>query len=271
MLLAGRGKHGQTSLAGGYDVSAGAACLGPKADLTQSGEFVSISNTKGTLSGDLTLKRGVLSGTVHCVEPHLGTDCRAGLLRAAFGRVGGRPLSAELKRDPPAAGTPKPRVPGSVAGVYALAPTSACLGSKFTLAGSGSRYTLSSANKQRGTLTYRKRHRRCSAERSRCNHGGSRRFAGTAINLTIDTMLIGAGRHAAVSEHVQATKTRTSDQTVVAFFIAMLVVMLFARLCGAIMPRIRQPRVMGEVLAGIILGPTVFGALLPGIQGKLFA
>ncbi len=76
---------------------------------------------------------------------------------------------------------------------------------------------------------------------------------------------------AAASEHVQATKTRTSDQTVVAFFIAMLVVMLFARLCGAVMPKIRQPRVMGEVLAGIILGPTVFGAVLPTIQGQLFA
>src|SRR5947199_9088974 len=37
------------------------------------------------------------------------------------------------------------------------------------------------------------------------------------------------------------------------------------------MPRIRQPQVMGEVLAGIILGPTVFGAVLPGIQGRLFA
>jgi Kef-type K+ transport system membrane component KefB len=47
--------------------------------------------------------------------------------------------------------------------------------------------------------------------------------------------------------------------------------MLFARLCGTLMPRIGQPRVMGEVLAGIILGPTVFGAIDPGLQSKLFA
>ncbi len=269
VIVAGRGKHGQTSLAGGYDVSAGAACLGPKADLTQSGQFVSISNTKGTLGGDLTFKRGVLSGTVHCVNhssARIAARFSSGLLT---GGIGGQTLSAEQKRDPPAAGTPKPRVPGSVAGVYALAPTSACLGSKFTLKGSGSRYALSSANKPRGTLSYQKGTGALTGSIV-CNHGGTRRFAGTAINLQIDTMLIAAAGGAA-SEHVAATKTRTSDQTVVAFFIALLVVMLFARLCGAIMPKIRQPQVMGEVLAGIILGPTVFGALLPTLQGNLFA
>ena len=36
--------------------------------------------------------------------------------------------------------------------------------------------------------------------------------------------------------------------------------MLFARLCGSLMPKIGQPRVMGEVLGGIILG-RVFGAM----------
>jgi Kef-type K+ transport system membrane component KefB len=270
VIIAGRDKHGQTSLAGGYDVSAGAACLGPKADLTQSGQFVSISNTKGTLSGDLTFKRGVLSGTVHCIghsSARIAARFASGLLT---GGIGGHTLSAEQKRDPPAAGTPTPRVPSSVAGVYSLAPTSACLGSKFTLVGSGSRYRLSSSKKPRGTLSYEKGTGALSGSIV-CTHGGTRRFAGTAINLQIDTMLIAAAGSAGTSEHVAATKTRTSDQTVVAFFIALLVVMLFARLCGAIMPKIRQPRVMGEVLAGIILGPTVFGALLPALQGKLFA
>ncbi len=57
----------------------------------------------------------------------------------------------------------------------------------------------------------------------------------------------------------------------VAFFIAVVIVMLFARLCGGLMPRIRQPRVMGEVLAGILLGPTLFGALAPDLQSTIFA
>jgi Kef-type K+ transport system membrane component KefB len=270
VIAAGHSKHGQASLAGGYDVAGGAACLGAKADLTQSGQFVSISNTRGTLSGDLTLKHGRLTGTVNCVgHGSASIDARSvgGILQ---GSIGGRPLSAQLKRDPPAAGAPAPRVPSSLTSAYALTPTSTCLGSKFTLAGAGlTRYTLTSLNKDRGTLRYRNG---TLSGTIACNHGGTRELSGTAINRQIDLMLIApAGATAPGSEHVQATMQRTSDQTVVAFFIAMLVVMLFARLCGAVMPRIGQPRVMGEVLAGIILGPTVFGAVAPGLQGSLFA
>ena len=55
-----------------------------------------------------------------------------------------------------------------------------------------------------------------------------------------------------------------------AFFLAVVVVMLFARLMGAAVAHFRQPRVMGEVLAGILLGPTVFGLLFPDLQRALF-
>jgi hypothetical protein len=58
------------------------------------------------------------------------------------------------------------------------------------------------------------------------------------------------------AEHVQATLQRTPDETVVAFFVAALVVMLFARLVGSVMPKVGQPRVIGEVVAGLILGPS---------------
>jgi Kef-type K+ transport system membrane component KefB len=269
VLVAGHGKHGQASLAGGYDVSAGSACLGAKADLTQSGQYVSISNTAGSLSGDLTLKHGRLTGTVQCVNHTSAAIDAADASGILHGTIGGQPLSAELKRDAPAAGSPTPRVPSSLASSYALAPSSACLGAKFTLAGSGTKYTLESANKERGTLSYRNGTLRGTID---CNHGGTRMLTGSAINRQIDlTLSAPAGAAAPASEHLQATKQRTSDQTVVAFFIAMLVVMLFARLCGAAMPKIRQPQVMGEVLAGIILGPTVFGAVAPGLQGQLFA
>ena len=46
--------------------------------------------------------------------------------------------------------------------------------------------------------------------------------------------------------------------------------MLAARLAGAAMVRIGQPRVMGEVLAGIALGPTLLGRVDPGLQAALF-
>src|SRR5207247_1387445 len=58
--------------------------------------------------------------------------------------------------------------------------------------------------------------------------------------------------------------------TVAAFFAAVAVVMLVARLFGALAVKISQPRVMGEVVAGIALGPTILGAISPSLQADLF-
>jgi Kef-type K+ transport system membrane component KefB len=52
--------------------------------------------------------------------------------------------------------------------------------------------------------------------------------------------------------------------------LAIAVVMLTARLLGSLAGRIGQPPVMGEVIAGILLGPTLLGALLPGAESYLF-
>lgn len=43
-----------------------------------------------------------------------------------------------------------------------------------------------------------------------------------------------------------------------------------ARIAGALFKRIGQPQVCGEIAAGLILGPSVFGALLPHAQRLLF-
>ena len=72
------------------------------------------------------------------------------------------------------------------------------------------------------------------------------------------------------AERVQAVKSRTFDDTVAAFFLAVVIVMLAARAVGSLMPKIRQPRVMGEVLAGIALGPTLLGRFAPGVETALF-
>lgn len=56
-----------------------------------------------------------------------------------------------------------------------------------------------------------------------------------------------------------------------AVFIAQLVVlMLVGRSLGEVMQRVGQPAVVGQLLAGILLGPSVFGALLPSAQAMLF-
>jgi Kef-type K+ transport system membrane component KefB len=43
-------------------------------------------------------------------------------------------------------------------------------------------------------------------------------------------------------------------------FLALVAVLIAARLCGGIAVRLGQSRVVGEIIAGILLGPTVFGA-----------
>ena len=58
---------------------------------------------------------------------------------------------------------------------------------------------------------------------------------------------------------------------VISIFIAQLMVLiLVGRLLGEAAQRLGQPAVMGQLLAGIVLGPSVFGALWPGGQRWLF-
>ena len=46
--------------------------------------------------------------------------------------------------------------------------------------------------------------------------------------------------------------------------------MLVGRLLGEAMLRMRQPAVMGQLIAGLLLGPSVLGALFPDVQHALF-
>ena len=46
--------------------------------------------------------------------------------------------------------------------------------------------------------------------------------------------------------------------------------LIVARLFGVVAARIGQPRVMGEVIAGLCLGPSLLGALSPNLQATFF-
>ena len=50
----------------------------------------------------------------------------------------------------------------------------------------------------------------------------------------------------------------------------LMLLMLVGRLLGEAMLRIKQPAVMGQLIAGLLLGPSVLGALAPGLQHALF-
>jgi Kef-type K+ transport system membrane component KefB len=55
------------------------------------------------------------------------------------------------------------------------------------------------------------------------------------------------------------------------FFLQMFVILAACRLCGWLVRRfLRQPQVIGEMIAGVILGPSLLGALSPGVQTFLF-
>src|ERR1022692_1613287 len=48
------------------------------------------------------------------------------------------------------------------------------------------------------------------------------------------------------------------------------VILLTARIVGMLFKKIHQPQVMGEMVAGILLGPTLFGWLAPVMSKTLF-
>lgn len=51
----------------------------------------------------------------------------------------------------------------------------------------------------------------------------------------------------------------------------LVIILAAARLMGGLMRAFGQPAVIGEMAAGIVLGPIVFGALLPELQAQVFA
>lgn len=57
----------------------------------------------------------------------------------------------------------------------------------------------------------------------------------------------------------------------IAFFFQMFVILAACRLAGWICVKyFRQPQVIGEMIAGVILGPSLFGLLLPDVQATVF-
>ncbi|MDP4184339.1 MAG: cation:proton antiporter, partial [Bacteroidota bacterium] len=56
-----------------------------------------------------------------------------------------------------------------------------------------------------------------------------------------------------------------------AILLVQIVTIIFAaRLFGWICRKIGQPTVMGEIIAGIVLGPSVLGMYFPGVSSTLF-
>jgi Kef-type K+ transport system membrane component KefB len=79
----------------------------------------------------------------------------------------------------------------------------------------------------------------------------------------------------AVISHTQGTSfgsalTSNLQQPLSILLLQVIVIVIAARLFGALFSKIGQPSVIGEMVAGIILGPSFLGALLPAAQSFLF-
>ncbi len=258
VVAAGEDKKAQPEIAGGYDAMGASACLGPKFDVKQSGQFVGIKGA-GDAGGQLRLEDGVITGDVTCRDGSEGEiEVRVGD-RGLDGTVAGQPLRAELRRDPPASGSAV-RVPGAIDGEYRLSPRSECLGSRIEIEKHGGALELVGQGGAMGELRYDDG--RIAGEAACKGEGGEAEIAGEASNRSLQ-LTVG-------EERVQADKIREFGHTLAALFIAIAVVMLAARLAGAAIVKIGQPRVMGEVLAGIALGPTLLGRIAPEVQDALF-
>jgi Kef-type K+ transport system membrane component KefB/mannitol/fructose-specific phosphotransferase system IIA component (Ntr-type) len=57
---------------------------------------------------------------------------------------------------------------------------------------------------------------------------------------------------------------------VVIFLIAISIMLFFARFWGEVFNKLKQPAIIGEIVAGILLGPTIFGNIFPDLQKTLF-
>jgi Kef-type K+ transport system membrane component KefB len=65
-------------------------------------------------------------------------------------------------------------------------------------------------------------------------------------------------------------RRRMSTHELGALALALLLLVLGANLLGHLFARLRQPKVVGEILAGVLLGPSLLGHLAPGTTASLF-
>lgn len=93
---------------------------------------------------------------------------------------------------------------------------------------------------------------------------------GVALALAAAAALLRLGDGGDPAGSAGAASPAVLDTTA-RFLLAICVVLALSHGLGGLLRRLGQPAVVGEMAAGIALGPTVFGALLPGIWHGLFS
>lgn len=95
-------------------------------------------------------------------------------------------------------------------------------------------------------------------------------LAGIAMNVLLRA---GSGMHAPAPEGGAPAGEESIDVHHVFWklLLASVVIIVLSRVVGYLFRRIGQPQVMGEIVAGILLGPSVLGAVWPSGQHALFS
>ncbi|HLZ63924.1 MAG TPA: cation:proton antiporter [Ktedonosporobacter sp.] len=62
----------------------------------------------------------------------------------------------------------------------------------------------------------------------------------------------------------------SNSELAILFFLQLAVILAICRVVGFLSQKIGQPQVVGEMIAGVVMGPSLFGLLLPGLQQQLF-
>jgi len=61
-----------------------------------------------------------------------------------------------------------------------------------------------------------------------------------------------------------------AEHTIAVFIAQLILLLLVGRTLGEVMSRLGQPAIFGQLLAGVLLGPSIFGALLPQARAVIF-
>src|SRR4051812_23402069 len=62
----------------------------------------------------------------------------------------------------------------------------------------------------------------------------------------------------------------SNSELAILFSMQLAVILGICRVVGLLAKKIGQPQVVGEMIAGVLLGPSLFGLLLPDLQQRLF-
>ncbi len=279
------------------------AAAGPSFNVLQSGQFVNFTNNQNTLGGQLRLNEQTLPGNSHrltgsvdCVSggKSLNLDAIAtpGAKASIVGTLGGLPFAATYSSAPPPPGAAAPRTPKNIQGTYALSPASTCFGSSFSIHGTGAVAQLySSSDKLLGPLTYSSKTAGVFGD-VKCVKGGAARLTASANDLLLQKVtviplnvatpvpsktpqakpaLTTPSGLSPAGEKFTATKQRSDfNKLVASVFLAIAIVLIVCRIFGYVATKVGQPRVMGEVIAGLCLGPSLLGAISPNLQATFF-